>query len=139
MLKQRIKFTDFLGNEREEEFYFNLGEAETAKLELGEKGGLTTRINKIIESQDIPEITKLFDYFIRISIGYISPDGREFVKSKEFTDSFFQSNAYNKFYMDLLTKPGMAAKFVNEVIPDLSWIGQENKSSSNVVEIDSNK
>ena len=139
MFKQRIKFTDFLGNEREEEFYFNLGEAETAKLELGEKGGLTAKINKIIESQDVPEIIKLFDYFIRISIGYISPDGRDFVKSEEFTNSFFQSNAYNKFYIDLLTKPGLAAKFVNEVIPDLSWIEGEIKSNNNIVAIDSNK
>lgn len=118
MFTRKIKYTDYLGNQREEEFLFNISPAEEIKMELGEKGGLTARINKIIEAQDIPELVKMFDFFIDASIGYVSPDGREFVKSEEYTKSFHQSAAYDEFYIQLLTEKGLAAEFINSIIPD---------------------
>ena len=34
MLKKTIKYTDYDGNEREEDFYFNLSKAEITEMEL---------------------------------------------------------------------------------------------------------
>ena len=39
MYKRPIKYVDFNGVERNEDFYFNLSEAELLKMELGKAGG----------------------------------------------------------------------------------------------------
>ena len=40
MLKKTITYTDYDGNERTEDFYFNISKAELAELEYSVKGGL---------------------------------------------------------------------------------------------------
>ena len=39
MLKKTIEYVDYNGNPRKEDFYFNLSEAELAKMELSVTGG----------------------------------------------------------------------------------------------------
>ena len=117
MLKKTITFVDYDGNTRTEDHYFNLNESEALKLELMEKGGLTEKINRIIAAQDIPVIMETFEDFIKKSYGIKSPDGREFMKSEEITRKFMQTEAYSKFMMELCTKDGAAAEFVNAIIP----------------------
>lgn len=117
MLKKTITFVDYNGTTRTEDHYFNLNEAESLKLELMEKGGLTEKINRIIAAQDIPVIMETFEDFIKKSYGVKSLDGREFIKSEELTRKFMQTEAYSKFMMELCTKDGAAAEFVNSIIP----------------------
>ena len=117
MYIKTINYTDYNGNARTEDHYFNLNEAEALKLELMEKGGLTEKINRIIAAQDIPVIMETFEDFIKKSYGVKSPDGREFIKSEELTRKFMQTEAYSKFMMELCTKDGAAAEFVNAIIP----------------------
>lgn len=117
MLKKTITFVDYNGTTRTEDHYFNLNETEVLKLELMEKGGLTEKINRIIAAQDIPVIMETFEDFIKKSYGVKSPDGREFIKSEELTRKFMQTEAYSKFMMELCTKDGAAAEFVNAIIP----------------------
>ena len=40
MLKKTINYTDYNGNERTEDFYFNLTEAEILEMEMSKTGGL---------------------------------------------------------------------------------------------------
>lgn len=40
MLKKTISYTDYDGNERTEDFYFNLSKAEIIEMELGTAGGM---------------------------------------------------------------------------------------------------
>ena len=61
MLKETISYTDFLGNERTEDFRFNLTEAELMEMELGTTGGFTEYVNKIrnkIIKENLKEISK---------------------------------------------------------------------------------
>ena len=60
MLVERVKYKDFDGNEREENFYFNFTEAELTEMELSTKGGLKNEIQRIMDSQDQSEIIKIF-------------------------------------------------------------------------------
>ena len=53
MLKRTIKYEDYNGVEREEDFYFNLTKAELTEMELSQKGGLAEMIQGIIKSKDI--------------------------------------------------------------------------------------
>lgn len=118
MLKKTITYIDYDGNSRTEDFYFNLSKAELLKLELEEKGGLSEKIRRIVAAKDVPVIIETFDDIIKKSYGVKSPDGREFIKNDEATRNFMQTEAYSEFMMELCTKDGAAADFVNAIIPD---------------------
>ena len=93
MLKKRIKYKDFNGEERTEQHQFNLTKTEIAKLELGTTGGLSEMIRRIIESKDTPEIIKIFEDIVLKSYGEKSADGRQFIKDEEKTKAFMQTPA----------------------------------------------
>lgn len=117
MLKKTITYTDYNGNERTEDFYFNLTEAEAMELELSTSGGLTENIRRIIASQDNPAIFKIFKELILKAYGEKSPDGKRFIKSQEISQAFSQTEAYSKFFMELATDADAAAAFVNGITP----------------------
>ena len=118
MVVKKIKYTDFNGVEREEEFMFNLTEAEITEMELTTDGGLSDLIKKIISAQDTPEIIKTFKMLLLKSYGEKSADGRRFIKSEELTEAFTQTNAYSQFFMELATDDKAAIAFINGIIPD---------------------
>lgn len=117
MLKKTIKYTDFNGVDREEDFYFNLTEAELAEMNLMTKGGLKGYLEAIINTQDTPAIAELFKTIINKAYGVKSPDGRKFTKSPEILDDFIYTQAYSNLYMSLIADADAAANFVNGIIP----------------------
>lgn len=117
MLKKRIKYTDYDGNEREEDFYFNLTKAEIAELELSTEGGLEQLIEKIIDAKDTAKIIKFFKKIILMSYGEKSLDGKRFVKKDELTEEFTQTEAYSELFMELATDENAASAFINGIIP----------------------
>lgn len=117
MYKKTIKYTDFNGAEREEDFYFNLTQAELAKMELGINGGYGAMIRRIMAAQDTPSLVDAFDDLIKNSYGEKSADGREFHKSREITSRFMSTEAYSQFFMDLCTDEKAASEFVNGILP----------------------
>lgn len=117
MIVKRIKYTDYDGNEREEDFRFNLSESELMKMEFNTAGGMEALINKIIDEKDSKKIGELFDKIILTSYGEKSADGKRFVKSPEISKAFSETEAYNVLYMELLTDEKAAAAFVNGLVP----------------------
>ena len=118
MVIEKIKYTDFNGLEREEEFMFNLTEAEITEMELTTDGGLSDSIKKIIAAQDTPEIIKVFKMLLLKSYGEKSADGRRFVKSEKLSEEFSQTNAYSQLFMKLATDDKAAVAFINGIMPD---------------------
>lgn len=117
MLKKAITYTDYNGNERTENFYFNLSQAELMEMEMSTAGGLAEMINKIVAEQDAPAIIKIFKELILKAYGEKSPDGKRFVKSKEISEAFAQTEAYSELFMELATNSDKAAEFVNGIVP----------------------
>ena len=117
MLKKTITYTDYNGTERTEDFYFNLSKAEVTEMELSVNGGLTNMIEKIVASQDSKEIVTLFKEIILKAYGEKSPDGRRFVKSKELSDAFSQTEAYSELFIELATNAESASTFINGIVP----------------------
>lgn len=117
MIKKTITYTDFNGNERTEDFYFNLTKAEITKMELSTKGGLAEMIQRIVAAQDTPAIIEVFEDLIKRSFGVKTPDGRGFSKKAEDLDAFMATEAYSQLFMELATDADAAAKFVNGVVP----------------------
>ena len=124
MLKKTFTYTDFNGVERTEDHYFNLSKAELMEMELSTTGGLAEMINKIVAAQDAPAIVKIFKELVLKAYGQKSADGRRFIKSKELSDEFSQTEAYSELFMELATDADAAAKFVNGIVPVM-----DNKSS----------
>lgn len=118
MVVEKIKYTDFNGLEREEEFMFNLTEAEITEMELTTDGGLSDSIKKIIAAQDTPQIIKVFKMLLLKSYGEKSADGRRFVKSDKLSEEFSQTNAYSQLFMKLATDDKAAVAFINGIMPD---------------------
>lgn len=119
MLTKSITYTDYDGVERTENFMFNLTKAELAELNLTTEGGLQAVIQKIIDSRDIPEITKWFKKIIMMAYGEKSADGRRFVKSQELTEEFLQTEAYSELFVELITDENAASAFINGIIPKM--------------------
>jgi len=121
MLKKTIAYTDYDGNERKEDFYFNLTKAELVELDMGTTGGLEKMIQKIIETKDQPRIMELFKKIILLAYGEKSADGRRFVKidkdGHKLADDFAQTEAYSELFMELATNDNAASAFVNGIIP----------------------
>lgn len=117
MLKKNIKYVDYDGNERTEDFYFNLNKAEVIELQLGTVGGLTKTLEKIVQEKDTSRIIEYFKTIILKAYGEKSADGRRFIKSQELRDAFEQTEAYSELFMELVRDAKMAAEFINGVLP----------------------
>lgn len=117
MLKKTITYPDYNGNERTEDFYFNLSKAEAMEMEMSTTGGVQRMIDKIVAAQDTAGLVKIFKDFILKVYGEKSPDGKRFIKSEEIATAFSQTEAYSQLFMELATDSAAAAKFVNGVVP----------------------
>lgn len=121
MIKETITYTDYNGNERTEDFWFHLSKAELTKMELSTTGGLSEYLKRIIDAQDGKTLVTIFEDLILKSYGEKSADGKRFIKSKELSEAFKQTEAYSNFFMKLATDDEAAIKFINGVVPaDLS-------------------
>lgn len=117
MLKKTITYIDYNGTERKEDFYFNLSKAEIMEMEMGTTGGMVEMINKIVAAQDAPAIIDVFKKMILKAYGEKSADGKRFIKSKELSEAFSQTEAYSQLFMELATDADAASKFVNGIVP----------------------
>lgn len=121
MYKKTVTYTDYDGNERTEDFYFNLTKAELMKMEIGTSGGMAEMINKVVNAQDGPTLISLFEDLVLKAYGEKSPDGRRFMKNDDIRNAFKETEAYSTIFMELATNDEEASKFINGIVPaDLS-------------------
>ena len=119
MLKKTIKYEDYNGVEREENFYFNLSKAELTEMEIGTEGGYADMVQKIVKAMDQPAILRVFKDLILKSYGEKSADGKRFIKSPEISLAFSQTEAYNELFMELMSDTDAAIKFFNGILPNV--------------------
>lgn len=117
MIKKTITYTNYNGEEITEDFYFNFTRAELMEMQLETPGGMSETIQKIVSTKDMPGLAKIFSDLLLKSYGVKSPDGRRFIKSKEISEEFAQTEAYSELYMELATDSTAAAEFINGIIP----------------------
>lgn len=117
MLKKTINYVDYNGVERKEDFYFNLSKAEVTEMELSVDGGLSQMIEQLVNAKDNKQIIALFKEIILKAYGEKSADGRRFIKSKELSDAFSQTEAYSELFVELALNEEEAAKFIKGILP----------------------
>ena len=135
MLVKKIKFTDYDGNEREQDYYFHMSKSEVAEwLMASGEYTLDKVLERLTQTRNTKEIMELYKDIVRRSYGVKSLDGISFDKSEEVWNKFYHSEAYSELFMELAGDAGKFADFVNNIIPkDLSQeidkILEENKDS----------
>ena len=117
MLKKSIKYTDYNGVERVEDFYFNLSKAEVAEMEISVDGGMSAMLEKIVESNNNKEILAMFKQIILKAYGEKSEDGKRFVKNEKISEGFAQTEAFSELFVELALNEDKAAEFVKGILP----------------------
>lgn len=113
MYTKKIKYVDFAGNEREEDFYFNISKSEAFKMEVGTPGGLENHMNILLQKQNVKGMIDFIDMFIIEAYGEVSPDGKYFDKSPEAKKRFTQTGAYDALFTELISDlDGAALEFI---------------------------
>jgi len=115
MFKKTIKYKDYNGEERNEDFYFHLNHSEF--MELTVDGSYRNMIQRMIGANDqkqlITEVRKLID----LAYGEKSDDGKKFIKNERLTYDFSQTAAYEALFMELATNEKSAAEFMQALVP----------------------
>lgn len=129
MLKEKVTYVDYDGNERTEELHFNLTQTELVELsmELPPESSAIIGDNpkniseetavKLLEQMGGKEILAFIKKLILKSYGVKSEDGRLFKKSEELTTEFSQTLAFDKLIVDMMSDDKKASDFINRVIP----------------------
>lgn len=117
MLKKTITYTDYDGQERTEDFYFNISKAEFAELDMSTPGGFTTKLKIISDKKDVPAMLEVFKELITMSYGVKSPDGRRMVKSPELSKEFMETEAYSELFTDIFQDVDNMAEFIVGIMP----------------------
>lgn len=131
MLRKNIKYTDYDGNERSEDFFFNLSKAELTEMQLGVSGGLDQMVAAIVKAQNVPEIIRIFKKIILASYGEKSADGRRFIKTNKdgqpLGNEFAETEAYSVLFTELASDSKAAADFINGIVPSDLEVSEEKQ------------
>lgn len=129
MIKRTITYTDFDGNSRTEDMYFNMTRSELVEFTFTMPDEMTS-VMKNPETVDLEETgaklaekmgnSGIFNFIKDLvfkAYGVKSEDGRRFIKSEELSTEFTQTLAYDQFLMDLFSDDIKATEFINGIIP----------------------
>ena len=119
MLKKPITYVDYDGNQRTENHWFNLDEAEILELQVRYPGGMSAMLQKMVDELDGAKILATIKEIIMLAYGEKSLDGKYFEKSHEKSVRFTQSRAYSALLMELYRDANAAADFMNKIIPQV--------------------
>lgn len=103
MFKTTVKYTDFLGGEREETLRFNLTEVEMQDLVSDEIAFNPAFLGAISKDQDTVTMFKVIRKLILQAYGEMSEDGRVFRKSPQIMEDFAHSKAYEAFLEQMMS------------------------------------
>jgi hypothetical protein len=120
MFKKTITYTDFFGDKRTEDFYFNMNKSEVVEWQYSVNGGINRLFEKIVNDGDQSLLVNMIKDLIRRSYGERSIDGKRFEKKRNgqyLFDDFEQTMAYDALFMELIQDEKAAADFINGLMP----------------------
>lgn len=138
MLAKEIEFVDYNGRTRKETHYFDLSKAELLEMDICTVGGLQQYVNKIVSTENGPELFKLFKTLILKAYGIKEADGVHFTKSEEISTRFAQTPAYSVLMMELVTSAENTEAFLKGVAP-MDVFDETSVDNNKVVPIEENK
>lgn len=117
MYTKKVTYKDWLGNERTEEFNFNLTKAALMEMQFEQEGGMREFLQRIIDAKDRKELMRMFKDLVLRAYGEISADGKYFIQNDETKAKFASTPVYSLLFMELTDNADAAAEFVNGIMP----------------------
>ena len=118
MLKETVTYIDFNGTERTEDCWFNMSKIDLMEFLKSSESDPTAKLRSALSSSDITSMMLFFKDFMLAAYGERSVDGRRFIKSKEISEAFGQSMAFDALFMRLMNEEGSISNFIYGVIPN---------------------
>lgn len=123
MLKKDLTYTNYDGVEVTESFYFNLSKSELTLWEASEDGGVSKRLQRMVDTKDGKTIMSTFYDVMMRAYGEKSADGRRFIKSPELSKAFSETVAFDIIFSEMMADPDKALSFIQQVLPPESFRG----------------
>lgn len=146
MLKKKIEYKDYFGNDRTKTLYFHISTTVATRMVMSEatmeiedlekaddkpkvsdvRDGLSARIRGVARRGNGREILDLFDWLVQHAYGEIEDDGETFNQSPEIYDRWKKTASYDEFFNRLVTDNDMMVEFINNVFPSEMRMRGEN-------------
>lgn len=136
MYVKPITYTDYDGVQHTEKFYFNISKAELIEMDASETGGLTKRLQEIVDANETADIFKRVKSIILKAYGRKSPDGKRFIKSLEMSQEFEQTEAYSELIMEFMQNPKSFEEFMRHTLPKVD-VEETAKPTGNAIPMNS--
>lgn len=136
MYVKPITYTDYDGVQHTEKFYFNISKAELIEMDASETGGLTKRLQEIVDANETADIFKRVKSIILKAYGRKSPDGKRFIKSPEMSQEFEQTEAYSELIMEFMQNPKSFEEFMRHTLPKVD-VEETTKPTGNAIPMNS--
>ena len=140
MLKKTITYTDFDGNTRTEDHYFNLTQTELVEITLNMPDGMSESdvagnneqaALRIIDRLGGDGVSSFIKELILKSYGIKSSDGKRFEKSDKISKEFSETLAFDQMFMEMMQNDKAASDFITAVIPaDLAATARQAQISA---------
>lgn len=132
MLTKAITYTDYNGNKKTKNFYFNITKTELTMMELTENAGMLETIKKMINESDRKKIVEMFEKIVLGSVGEKSADGELFIKNDKVREDFKNHPAYDVLFMELISSDKTMSDFINALLPtDIAEAVKKNDQTLN--------
>lgn len=136
MYVKPITYTDYDGVQHTDKFYFNISKAELIEMDASETGGLTKRLQEIVDANETADIFKRVKSIILKAYGRKSPDGKRFIKSPEMSQEFEQTEAYSELIMEFMQNPKSFEEFMRHTLPKVD-VEETTKPAGNAIPMNS--
>lgn len=117
MLKKTITYVDFNGKEKTEDYYFHIGSSEVVKLKAAGFFDAFTEITTSLDDENFAKLVEVIEQIIEKSFGVKTEDGGFDKDDKTAYNRFKKSEAYDKFFMELITNESSVMSFLKGVFP----------------------
>jgi hypothetical protein len=117
VFKRDITYIDFNDETQTETLYFNLTMAEMAELNFEFDEGFESFVKQAALEKNNKRLFSMFKLIMAWSYGRRTPDGKGFVKKKEWLDELFSGRAYEELFLWLFTSEANASQFYIDVMP----------------------
>lgn len=116
MIKKTIKYVDFNGTERLEDFYFHMSQQEATRF-TAKFSPLSVEeyFTRLAENESVDKLLDLIEEIILGAYGVKTDDGRSFMKDPAETAKFEYSQAYAELFEELLLHPEKMGDFVEGI------------------------
>ena len=117
MLKKRITYVDYDGNDKTDVLYFHLNKFEWLELETYTKGGLIENLKNAIETGNAKKTIDILKKIILRAYGEKNPETGTFEKNDDIAIRFSKTDAFSELFYELAYNEEASREFFLGLIP----------------------